>query len=257
LRDAGALADALVGADAVVHLAALAGVRPSIERPLDYVEVNVTGTALLLQSMQTAGVRRLVFGSSSSVYGNQASVPFREVDAVDRPISPYAASKKAGELLCHTWHHLHGLSVACLRFFTVYGPRQRPDLAIAKFTDLIERGAPIPFYGDGSASRDYTFVLDIVDGICRALDWTAASQPRYDLFNLGNSAPAELAALVALLERALGKTAVLQRLPSQPGDVARTFADVAKARAVLGYAPVTPLAEGIARYVAWHRQRLP
>jgi UDP-glucuronate 4-epimerase len=251
LRDRAALARAVVGADAVVHLAALAGVRPSIERPLDYAEVNITGTTALLEAMRGAGVRRLVFGSSSSVYGNLPTVPFREDARVDRPISPYAASKRAGELLCHTWHHLHGLSVACLRFFTVYGPRQRPDLAIAKFTDLIARGQPLPFYGDGTASRDYTYVADIVDGIVRTLAWTAAATPQFDLINLGNSAPVDLSTLVATIEQAVGRPAELQRLPMQPGDVERTFADIAKARTLLGWAPSTPLADGIAQQVTW------
>ena len=208
----------------------------------------------LLDAMRAAGVRRLVFGSSSSVYGNQPTVPFREDAPVDQPISPYAATKRAGELLCHTWHHLHGLSVACLRFFTVYGPRQRPDLAIAKFIGLIARDQPVPFFGDGSASRDYTYVDDIVEGIVRALDWTEAATPRFTIANLGNSAPVDLSTLVATIAHAVGRPAQLQRLPMQPGDVERTYADVGHAAQLWGWRPTTPLATGIARQVAWARQ---
>jgi UDP-glucuronate 4-epimerase len=250
LRDETTVAAAVAGHDAVVHLAAMAGVRASIERPVLYHDVNVRGTVVLLDAMQRAGVRRLCFASSSSVYGNRNTVPFRESDAVDHPISPYAATKKAGELLCHTWWHLHGFTVACLRLFTVYGPRQRPDLAIAKFIGLLRAGRPLPFFGDGSNSRDYTFVADTVDGIMRALAWTAQG-PRYDVFNLGNSASVTLADLVAELERATGVAAALDRQPMQPGDVERTCADVAKSARELGYAPATPLSSGIARQVAW------
>ncbi len=268
LRDEAALRDAIEGqgsaegtatfgaVEAVVHLAAMAGVRPSIERPLLYEDVNVRGTLLLLEAMRAAGVSRLVFGSSSSVYGENEKVPFAEDDRVDHPISPYAATKKAGELICHTWHHLYGFSVACLRFFTVYGPRQRPDLAIAKFTRLMLADAPIPVYGDGAASRDYTYVDDIVEGICRALTWTTGA-PRYDVFNLGNASPVDLTTLVRHIEAAVGHPAVLERLPRQPGDVARTFADVDKSGQVLGFTARTPIAEGIARYVAWARERTP
>jgi UDP-glucuronate 4-epimerase len=254
LRDGPSVAAALQGAEAVVHLAAMAGVRPSIEKPLLYEDVNVRGTLLLLEAMRAAGVRRLVFGSSSSVYGENVKVPFAEDDRVDHPISPYAATKKAGELVCHTWHHLYGLSVACLRFFTVYGPRQRPDLAIAKFTRLLLADQPVPFFGDGGASRDYTYVLDIVDGIMRALEWTDG-MPRYDIFNLGNARPVDLATLVRLIEVAVGRTARLERLPRQPGDVARTFADVHKASEKLGFVAKTSIDEGIGRYVEWARRR--
>lgn len=245
------------GFDAVVHLAAMAGVRPSIERPLLYEDVNVRGTLHLLEAMRAAGVRRLVFASSSSVYGNNPKVPFSEADPVDHPISPYAATKKAGELLCHTWHHLYGQSIACLRLFTVYGPRQRPDLAIARFTRLIREGQPLPFFGDGTASRDYTFVDDTVAGICQAIAWTAADTAVYDIFNLGNSAPVDLATLVRLVEGAVGEPARLQRLPVQPGDVERTCADLHKSRQMLGYAPQVGIADGIARYVAWARSVSP
>lgn len=253
VRDLAGLQAAMTGADAVVHLAAMAGVQPSIREPLLYQDVNVRGTLHVLEAMRAAGVGRLVFASSSSVYGNAQRVPFAEAHAVDSPISPYAATKKAGELLCHTWHHLHGLSVLCLRFFTVYGPRQRPDLAIAKFIRLIDSGEPVPLFGDGQTSRDYTFVADTVDGVVRALAQTAA--PQYAIYNIGNSEPISLAALLAQIEEAVGKRAHIARLPPQPGDVERTWADLTLAKAKLGYAPATPLAEGIRRQVAWQRDQ--
>ncbi len=235
--------------DAVVHLAARAGVRPSIEQPLLYEQVNVGGTCVLLEAARRAGVGRFVFASSSSVYGNNAKVPFAETDNVDHPISPYAATKKAGELLCHTYHHLFGLNVTCLRFFTVYGPRQRPDLAIHKFARLIERGEPIPVFGDGGMMRDHTYVGDIVAGVLAAIERCEG----YHLYNLGNAHPVSLSDLVAAIERALGKQAVIERLPPQPGDVERTFADVTLARRELDYEPRTDLAAGLAAFVAWLR----
>ena len=234
----------------------LAGVRPSIADPRAYAEVNVVGTINVLAAMQAAGVRSLAFASSSSVYGNRVAVPFREDDRVDAPISPYAATKKAGELLCHTWHHLYGLSIACLRFFTVYGPRQRPDLAIAKFIDLVDAGQPIPVYGDGTMSRDYTFATDIADGIERAVAWTQASgAPRYGIFNLGNSSPVTLTELIEAVRHATGREVRIDRRPLQPGDVDKTFADVSKAAQHWGWAPQTPLAEGLRQQVAWARAR--
>ncbi len=253
LRDDHALDEALQGVDVVVHLAAMAGVRPSIERPLAYVDVNLAGTVHLLEAMRRHDVRRLVFASSSSVYGDQRKVPFSEDDSVDRPISPYAASKKAGELICHTWHHLYGLTVACLRFFTVYGPRQRPDLAIAKFTALIDHGDEIPFFGDGTTSRDYTFVDDTVAGVSSAVGWTGAETPQYAIFNLGNSSPVPLSHLVELISRAVDKPAILKHFPVQPGDVETTYADTRKAAAALAYAPKISIEEGISRYVSWYR----
>lgn len=250
IRDSVAIDTAMTGAEAVVHLAARAGVRPSIEQPMLYQDVNVTGTCVLLESARNHGVTRFVFGSSSSVYGNNPKVPFSETDNVDHPISPYAATKKAGELLGHTYAHLFGLQVICLRFFTVFGPRQRPDLAIHKFTRLIESGEPIPLFGDGSTSRDYTYVADIVDGILRALDVNCP----FRIFNLGGSHPITLSELVAAIERALGKKAHIERLPTQPGDVERTYADVSRAQEELGYAPATSLDVGLERFVAWFRQ---
>lgn len=240
--------------EAVIHLAAMAGVRPSIENPLYYEEVNVRGTMHLLEAAREARVRPFIFASSSSVYGNNPKVPFAESDPVDHPISPYAATKKAGELICHTYHHLYGMNVACLRFFTVFGPRQRPDLAINKFTRLILAGKPIPLYGDGSTSRDYTFIGDIVDGVEKALAWVCADEARYDIFNLGGSRPVELRRLVEVIETESGKKAVIERLPMQPGDVERTYADLAKSAAILGYRPTTSIEEGIRAFVSWYRE---
>lgn len=247
LRDRDACRRAVAGAQIVVHLAALAGVRPSIEDPVRYMDVNVTGTQMLLEQIDDRDTA-VVFGSSSSVYGGNTKVPFAESDAVDRPVSPYAASKKAGEVLCYTWHHLRGNRVTCLRFFTVYGPRQRPEMAIHQFARRITDGDEIPFFGDGSSRRDYTYVDDIVAGI------TAAMQnPRpYAIYNLGGSAATSLADLVAQLERALGKPAKLKRLPDQPGDVPVTFADVSLAERELGYRSSTPLAVGVERFCAWY-----
>ena len=232
----------------VIHLAARAGVRPSLEEPLLYETTNVVGTLLLLEACRRHGARKLVFGSSSSVYGVNAKVPFAEDDPIALTISPYAATKAAGELHCHAYSHLYGLNITCLRFFTVYGPRQRPDLAIHKFAKLITADTPLPFYGDGSTERDYTFVDDIVAGVLGALAYDATP---FEILNLGNSRTVSLAGLVAALERALGRAAVLDRQPLQPGDVPRTFADTAKARRLLGYAPDTPLEVGLARFAAW------
>ncbi|MCM2358460.1 MAG: GDP-mannose 4,6-dehydratase [Geobacteraceae bacterium] len=242
------------GPEAVIHLAAMAGVRPSIENPLLYEEVNVRGTMHLLEAARQAGIRPFVFASSSSVYGNNAKVPFAEADRVDRPISPYAATKKAGELICHTYHHLYRMNIACLRFFTVYGPRQRPDLAIHKFTRLILEGRPVQLYGDGSTSRDYTYIDDIIDGVERALDWVCGEGARYDIFNLGESRPVELSRLVEIIEAETGNKAIIERLPMQPGDVERTFADIAKSCAMLGYRPTTSIEEGIRAFVRWYRE---
>jgi UDP-glucuronate 4-epimerase len=236
--------------DVIVHLAARAGVRPSIEDPMGYARVNVDGTLCLLEKARLASETRFVFASSSSVYGDRADAPFRESDRVDDPISPYAATKKAGELLCHTYHHLHGLPVTCLRFFTAYGPRNRPDLAIAKFIDLLMRGEAIPIFGDGTTRRDYTFVDDIVDGIVRAAERCHG----YAIYNLGNAQPVELSQLVDQIGQALGTSPRIQRLPSQAGDVRQTFADITLATRKLGYAPSTSLAEGLRRYLEWYRR---
>jgi UDP-glucuronate 4-epimerase len=236
--------------DAIVHLAARAGVRPSIEDPGLYADVNVTGTVHLLEAARRIEPRpRFVYASSSSVYGDRPDAPFREDDPVDHPVSPYAATKKACELLAFTFHHLHGLPVTGLRFFTAYGPRNRPDLAIARFARLIDRGEPVPMFGDGSTRRDYTFVEDIVDGVVRSI----AECKSHRLYNLGNSDPVALREMIAALGEALGKTPRIDRLPEQPGDVRQTFADITRARVELGYNPTTPFRDGLDRFVAWYR----
>jgi UDP-glucuronate 4-epimerase len=235
---------------AILHLAAMAGVRPSIEQPAYYARVNVEGTTHLLQAAVKHKVKKFLFASSSSVYGNTSKVPFEEEDAGYEPVSPYAATKRAGELLCYTFWHLYKMPTACLRFFTVYGPRQRPDLAIHKFTRLISRGQPVPFFGDGSTSRDYTFVEDTVSGIVAALE----KCEKYRVYNLGGSSPVTLKELVDELARAIGKPAILDKRPMQPGDVERTYADLTRARAELGYEPKISLAEGLRRFVAWFNQ---
>jgi len=251
IRDRAAMERAVEpGTDVIVHLAARAGVRPSIAEPALYADVNINGTVTLLEAARERGVPKLVFASSSSVYGNNRKVPFSEDDNVDFPISPYAATKKAGELICHTYHHLHGIAINCLRFFTVYGPRQRPDLAIHKFARLIEDGKPIPVYGDGTMMRDFTYIDDILNGIVAAMERCTG----YEIYNLGESQPIALRELITELEHALGKKAVRQQLPLQPGDVDRTYADVSKAKSRLGYRPSTDIRTGLARFVAWFRQ---
>ncbi|QDV90441.1 UDP-glucose 4-epimerase [Phycisphaerae bacterium RAS2] len=250
IRDEDAMKEVL-GRDVnvVVHLAARAGVRPSIERPLLYQDVNVRGTNVMLEAARQNGLKQFVFASSSSVYGNSPKVPFSESDRVDCPISPYAATKKAGELLCHTYHHLFGMNITCLRFFTVYGARQRPDLAIHKFTRLIESGKPIPVFGDGSMMRDHTYVDDIIAGVRSAMDRCAG----FHIYNLGESRPVSLSDLIAAIEGALGKKAIIERLPPQPGDVDRTYADVTLAMRELGYEPRTELSDGLTKFVEWYR----
>lgn len=235
---------------AILHLAAMAGVRPSIEQPEYYARVNVEGTTHLLQAAVNHSVRKFIFASSSSVYGNLGRVPFREDDPVAEPISPYAATKRAGELICYAFWHLYKLPVFCLRFFTVYGPRQRPDLAIHKFTRLISAGRSVPFFGDGTTSRDYTYVDDTVAGILAAVERC----DRYRIYNLGGAEPVTLNDLIAGLERAIGKKAILDRRPAQPGDVERTYADLTRSSAELGYRPRIGLDEGLARFVAWFRE---
>jgi len=238
--------------DGVVHLAAMAGVRPSLLDPLLYEDVNVRGTLILLEEARRLPGLRFVFASSSSVYGANDRVPFSEADDIHRPISPYAATKRAGELFGYTYHHLHGIPFTGLRFFTVYGERQRPEMAIHKFVQAAFEGTPVPFYGDGSTRRDYTYIADIVDGVLRALDRCAG----FEIYNLGESQTISLAELVAAIERATGRKMLLDRQPMQPGDVLVTYADVSKARERLGYLPQTPLAEGLERFVAWYRARL-
>jgi UDP-glucuronate 4-epimerase len=234
---------------AILHLAAMAGVRPSIERPAYYARVNVEGTTNLFQAAVDHKVGRFLFASSSSVYGNASRVPFSEEDPVNEPISPYAATKRAGELLAHTYWHLYKLPIFCLRFFTVFGPRQRPDLAIHKFTRLIDQGKPIPMFGDGSTSRDYTFIDDIVSGIMAAFDRC----DRYRAYNLGGNDPVTLKDLITGIENALGKKAIIERRPSQPGDVERTYADLTRSSAELGYKPKTSMAEGLRQFAQWYR----
>lgn len=238
----------------VIHLAAKAGVRPSIERPVEYASVNYEGTVRLLEMAQQAGLSRFVFGSSSSVYGDTTPAPYREDAVAAEPISPYGATKRAGELACYTYSHLYGMRILALRFFTVYGPRQRPDLAIHKFTRLLADGEAVPRFGDGSAERDYTYIEDIVDGIMRGVDWTAGSDPAYDAVNLGGGTPVRLDELIAGLGRRLGVTPTIERLDDQPGDVRRTEADPSKAVRVLGYRAGTNIEEGLDRFVAWFNE---
>jgi len=252
IRDAAAL-DAAFGRflpEVVVHLAALAGVRPSLAEPARYADVNVLGTQRIVDAARAHGTRRLVFASSSSVYGRDSQPPFKESDPCLTPLSPYASTKRSGELLLYTAHHLYALDVSCLRFFTVYGPRQRPDLAIHKFARLIAAGRPIELYGDGSSSRDYTFIDDIIDGVVASIDEPAPA-PGYRLYNLGGSRATTLRELVDLLGAALGRTAVIQWLPPQPGDMTRTLADLTVSGHALGYAPKVGIQDGLRRFVDW------
>ena len=237
--------------DCVVHLAARAGVRPSLSEPELYAETNINGTLNLLELARTTGVNQFVFGSSSSVYGINAKVPFSEDDPIRQPISPYAATKAAGELLCHTYSHLYGLRCVCLRFFTVYGARQRPDLAIHKFARLMTSGKPIPVFGDGSTRRDYTYIDDIISGVMAAVGY---DESNYEVFNLGESETVELRELISILEQTLDCHAIIDQQPPQPGDVPQTFADITKARQLLGYNPQTHIKDGIKRFVEWFRQ---
>jgi UDP-glucuronate 4-epimerase len=236
--------------DAVIHLAARAGVRPSLKEPRLYSEVNILGTQNLLELAHEFGVGQFVFASSSSVYGVNEKMPFSEADPIFKPISPYAATKLAGEALAHVYHHLYRMDVVCLRFFTVYGPSQRPDLAIRKFTDAILNGRPIELFGDGSTRRDYTFIDDILQGVLAALDRKLG----YEVINLGESRTVTLLELVQHIESALGQKAQIQWKPMQPGDVPVTFADVSKAKRLLDYNPGVPIEEGIRRFVAWYRE---
>lgn len=258
LRDRAALEAVFRGEpfDAVAHLAARAGVRPSLENPAGYMSTNVEGTAVLLEAMRRSGCTRLVFGSSSSVYGNSRDVPLRESDRVDRPISPYAMTKKAGEELCHVYHHAYGFSVMALRFFTVYGPRQRPDMAIHRFVLRLEEGLPIPVYGDGSSERDYTYFADAVAGVVAAVDWVRR-EDGFEIVNLGESVPVRLDDLIAEVAEATGGRPRLERLPMPVGDVERTCADIARARELLGYAPSTGIREGVEAFVRWYREVAP
>jgi UDP-glucuronate 4-epimerase len=237
--------------DGVVHLAARAGVRPSLEEPILYEDVNCIGTLRLLEAARRHGPRVFIFGSSSSVYGINEKVPFSEEDRIDQPISPYATTKRTGELLCYNYHHLHGMAISCLRFFTVYGPAQRPEMAIHKFTDLLARGETIPFYGDGSSRRDYTFITDIIDGVVASLD----AEHGFEIFNLGGAETTSLADLVRWLAEELAVEPRIEYLPDQPGDVPITYADVSKAERLLGYSPKVPIREGLKRFVAWYVEK--
>ncbi len=240
--------------DIVVHLAAMAGVRPSIENPVLYQEVNCLGTQNILECMKEKRIMNLVMASSSSVYGNSKTVPFKESDIVDFAISPYAATKKANEVMTHVYHKLYNMNVIMLRFFTVYGPRQRPDLAINKFTRLMLEGKKIPMFGDGSTSRDYTYIGDIVDGIERSVNYCLNNSNVYEILNLGNSSPVSLKEMINIIGKCLNVVPDIEELPMQPGDVDRTFACIDKAKDMIGYNPQTPFEEGIKKFVKWYRR---
>jgi len=253
IRDAQKVDDLFVEGrfDAVIHLAARAGVRPSLEEPILYEDVNCIGTLRLLEAARQHGPDLFLFGSSSSVYGINEKVPFAEDDEVNQPISPYATTKRSGELLCYNYHHLYGFRTACLRFFTVYGPAQRPQMAIHKFTDLLWNGKPVPMYGDGSSRRDYTYIDDIVDGLVATLELA----PGFEILNLGGADTTSLKDLVHWIAEELAVEPRIDYLPAQPGDVPITYADVSKAARLLGYAPKVPIREGLRRFVAWYRER--
>lgn len=251
IREKDALEKAFEGVESVIHLAARAGVRPSIQDPILYSDVNVKGTNNLLELCRKKNIKNFVFGSSSSVYGINSKVPFSEEDKIDKPISPYAATKIAGEALCHVYSHLYGIRISCLRFFTVYGPRGRPDMAVYNFTESIHKGKPITVYGDGSSKRDYTFVSDIVDGIIS----TWKKKFLFEVLNLGNSKTVELNYLISLIENAVGKKASIKKMPDQAGDVPVTFADLKKSKKLLGYEPKIPIEDGIPGFVDWYRNQ--
>lgn len=238
--------------DVVIHLAAMAGVRPSIDNPIYYQEVNCMGTQNILEEMKAHNAKNLVMASSSSVYGNCKEVPFKENMIVDFAISPYAATKKANEVMTHVYHKLFDFNVIMLRFFTVFGPRQRPDLAINKFTRLMLNDEPIPMFGDGTTSRDYTYIDDIVDGIIKSCNYVENNKDVYEILNLGNSSPVSLKEMINTIAEVLNKTPNIQELPMQPGDVERTFADISKAKKLIGYNPKTSFKEGIENFVKWY-----
>lgn len=241
--------------DFVVNIAALAGVRPSLENPMAYEEVNVRGYLNLLELSKKYGVKKFVQASSSSVYGNNKNVPFKETDIVDFAISPYAATKKSGEVIGHVYHNLYSLDMFQLRFFTVYGPRQRPDLAIHKFTKNISKGESIPFFGDGKTYRDYTYIDDIIDGIIKTIEYLKNNENIYEIINLGECEPVSLKEMVETIEEAVGKKAILDIQPMQPGDVERTYADISKAKNLIGYAPRTSFKDGVEKFVQWYREQ--
>jgi len=243
--------------DMIIHLAAKAGVRPSILDPVGYTKHNIEATVNILEAARIHNIRNIILASSSSVYGNNKKVPFSENDNVDFPISPYAASKKACELMSHSFAKLHNQKIAALRFFTVYGRRQRPDLAIAKFTRMIDKGEPIPFYGDGTTERDYTYIDDITAGIEKCMEWLKKqNEGCWEVFNLGESQTTTLSSLVEAIENSLGEKAIIDRQDLQPGDVQRTFADIKKAEKYFGYSPETKIKEGISEYIKYYRSSI-
>ncbi len=237
--------------DVVVHIAARAGVRPSLEDPLEYVRSNIDGTINILENMRKYGCKKMVFASSSSIYGNCKADKFSEDLKVTEPISPYAATKSACEQFLYTYHKLYGIQSVCLRFFTVYGPKQRPDLAIRKFIELIEQDKPIPVYGDGTTMRDYTYIDDIITGVCSAIEY---DKTPYEIINIGGGSPVTLSEMIETIEKVLGKKAEINRLPMQPGDVDKTVSDISKARKLLNYDPQTSFEEGIRKFVEWRAE---
>ena len=240
--------------DLVIHLAAMAGVRPSLQQPLLYSEVNINGTQNLLEECRRKGIKKFIFASSSSVYGNSQSLPFKETNNVDHPISPYAATKKAAELICHSYHHLYDISMICLRFFTVYGPRQRPDLAIHKFTNLISRGETLQLFGDGTTARDYTYIDDIINGVTGAIEYINVHQC-FEVINLGESETISLLEMVEIISDEMGRKVDCEFLPMQPGDVICTFADISKAKKMIGYNPQTDFKSGIRKFLNWYNKQ--
>jgi len=241
--------------DCVINLAAMAGVRPSLENPMLYTDVNIKGLMNLLECCKKYNVKKFIQASSSSVYGNSKTIPFKETDIVDFAISPYAATKKSGEVIGHTYHHLYNIDMIQLRFFTVYGPRQRPDLAIHKFTKMILNDEPIPFYGKGDTERDYTFIEDIIDGVVKSIKYIEQNNNVYEIINLGESETISLKKMVETIENSLGKKALINKLPMQPGDVQRTNADITKAKDMIGYNPKTKFKDGIDKFVSWYKKR--
>jgi UDP-glucuronate 4-epimerase len=238
----------------VINLAAMAGVRPSLENPMLYEEVNVKGLMNLLELSKAHGINKFIQASSSSVYGNNKQVPFKETAVVDYAISPYAATKKSGEVMGHVYHHLYSIDMIQLRFFTVYGPRQRPDLAIHKFTRMITAGEAIPFYGDGTTQRDYTYIDDIIDGVVKSIKYLENNEKVYEIFNLGESHTISLNEMVGTIESELGIEAKIDRQPMQPGDVEKTYADISKAKEILGYNPKTQFKDGIKKFLSWYNE---
>lgn len=238
----------------VIHLCAMAGVRPSIENPILYQDVNCMGTQNILEEMKLCDLDKLIMASSSSVYGNCKQVPFTEDMIVDFAISPYAATKKANEVMTHVYHKLYNMNVIMLRFFTVFGPRQRPDLAINKFTKMILENEEIPMYGDGTTYRDYTYIDDIIDGICKSIDYIEREENIYEIINLGNSSPIQLKDMIDVIARLLKKKVKIKQLPMQPGDVEKTYASIDKAKKLIGYSPTTSFEEGIEKFIKWYRE---